>query len=177
MTDDLSLGAITDESYDDNYYNDSYDDEYLGDGEEIDDFDEDLPDEMHLPHVFNCLQSMTKKVNNFTMTFDGTPNEETAAKLTNVVSVLAGWIDVIDSYFGKCLAKDIPYFELKYKMMDVCEQVKIASGNPSLKFGMFRLSIFTTYVTSLGMVIPDSRSTPTSDSNSNGWICVKRSYH
>ena len=62
MTDDLSLGAITDESYGDNYYNDSYDDEYLGDGEEIDDFDEDLPDEMHLPHVFNCLQSMTKKV-------------------------------------------------------------------------------------------------------------------
>ena len=62
MTDDPSLGAITDESYDDNYYNDSYDDEYLGDGEEIDDFDEDLPDEMHLPHVFNCLQSMTKKV-------------------------------------------------------------------------------------------------------------------
>ena len=41
MSDNLTLDAITNESYDDNYDNDSYNDEYLGDSEEINDFDTD----------------------------------------------------------------------------------------------------------------------------------------
>ena len=63
MSNDLSLGAITDGSYDDNYANDSYDDEYLDDGVEIDDFDtDDLQDKKFLPHLFNCIESLTQDV-------------------------------------------------------------------------------------------------------------------
>ena len=63
MSNDLSLRAITNGSYDDNYANESYDDEYMDDGVEIDDFDtDDLQDEKFLPHLFNCIESLTKVV-------------------------------------------------------------------------------------------------------------------
>ena len=39
-------------------------------------------------------------------------------------------------------------------MSDVVLEVKTASESNSLEFGIFRLSIFTTYVTGLGLVLP-----------------------
>ena len=115
---------------------------------------------MHLSqHYFGSHQGgryprFSSGSNDFINVFDGKPNEETSRRLSGVVSVLAEWINVIDSYHGKCSTNEIPYFEIKNKMLDVVLNVKTASERNSLEFGMFRLSIFTTYVTGLGLAIP-----------------------
>ena len=108
--------------------------------------------------------------NSFTDIFDRVPNEVTSSKLTKIMSALVEWIDVIDSYSGKSTTSEISYYEIKHKMEDVIEKVKNTSGDKSLEFGMFRLSIFTTYVTSLGLVLPGPHlhqiSIPTDESAS-----------
>ena len=80
--------------------------------------------------------------------------EENDDKMAAVCSELFKWIEWIDDQKGKSEAHEIPAHTIKAEMKKVCLAVQSASGLSNFDFGYFRLSIFTTIISSLGIVQP-----------------------
>ena len=73
-------------------------------------------------------------------------------RLKKVSGILFDWIQFIDSYHGTSEAKEIPYFQIKHTMQEVCRQLKSATktlGCTAIDYQSFRLSIFTTLISAL----------------------------
>ena len=81
-------------------------------------------------------------------------SEEGAKKLEKVADVLAEWIEFIDSFEGKEDSNDIPLGDVHAKMQTTICKIKEKVGCTSLDFSMFRLSIFTTLVSGIGLTEP-----------------------
>ena len=64
------------------------------------------------------------------------------------------WVLFLDSFVGKEEADDVPIPIVHQKMNEIIESVKEASGESSLDFNCFRLSIFTTLVSGIGIPEP-----------------------
>ena len=86
--------------------------------------------------------------------FPGKATRDTSKRLKDVVESLFEWIDFIDSYHGKEEAKDIPYLTILAKMKKITANVSEAANSTEIEFGLFRLSIFTTLICTLGIVKP-----------------------
>ena len=92
--------------------------------------------------------------NNLLDIFPGKATRDTSKRLKDVVESLFEWIDFIDSYHGKEEAKDIPYLTILAKMQKITTNVSLAADSTEIEFGLFRLSIFTTLICTLGIVKP-----------------------
>ena len=88
------------------------------------------------------------------LAFGHEQNEEGIERLSRVVRSLNDWILFIDKFVGKEDADDVPLSVLNQKMEDVISSVKVSSGTSSLDFNKFRLSIFTTLVSGIGIPEP-----------------------
>ena len=81
-------------------------------------------------------------------------NEEGMRRLSRVVNCLNQWVLFMDDFVGKEEATDIPISAVHQKMNEIIASVKEASGESSLDFNSFRLSIFTTLVSGIGIPEP-----------------------
>ena len=92
--------------------------------------------------------------NTFQKTFlDPKTRKKAGAELRKVVRVLHSWIQFIDSK-EKCQgAKDLPLWEVLQKMEQTLSCIKNITGK-ELDFSTFWLSLFTTFVSGMGLVEP-----------------------
>jgi len=74
--------------------------------------------------------------------------------LESVIEVLFGWIGWIDGFQEVNSIHDIKLSAVEAKMKLVCEDIKEACGETELDFGCFRLGVFTTLVSGLGILQP-----------------------
>ena len=74
--------------------------------------------------------------------------------LSRVVQYLNEWVLFMDKFVGKEDADDLHLSVINCKMKEIIASVKEASGESSLDFNTFRLSIFTTLVLGIGIPKP-----------------------
>ena len=85
---------------------------------------------------------------------EGSPTASDDSRLTAIVEVLFEWIAFIEKQRGKKDAADIPFYLVAEQMYATKEAVQAASGLDKFDWGEFRLGLFTTYVSALGIVRP-----------------------
>jgi len=84
---------------------------------------------------------------------DDDNREKGGEKLDGIISVLHEWITFVDSKSTKVAAHEIPMEEISGKMTAILEKMKNPSGT-RWDFDKFRLSLFTTFASGIGLVKP-----------------------
>ena len=85
---------------------------------------------------------------------NGEPTPDDDSRLTEISRALFEWVDFIDGFRGKKDASDIPFHTVSAMMDNTTKKVQQASGMEKFDWGGFRLSVFTTYASALGIVKP-----------------------
>ena len=84
---------------------------------------------------------------------DDDNREKGGEKLNGIVSHLHEWITFVDSKSTKVAAREIPMEEISGIMDQILKKMKNTSGT-QWDFDKFRLSLFTTFASGIGLVKP-----------------------
>ena len=84
---------------------------------------------------------------------DNNNREKGGEKLNRTISVLHKWMTFVDSKSTKVAARKIPMEEISGKMEQILKKMKNTSGT-QWDFDKFRLSLFTTFASGIGLVKP-----------------------
>ena len=75
-------------------------------------------------------------------------------RLKNVVKILMDLICWVDTYVGKSTADDIPIHVLELQFAKTIEAIKVVVEVPGFEFGLFRIQIFLSVVSGVGLSKP-----------------------